>query len=338
MKKLLIISALLLGGLVTRSEAQHFVASFGIEHSWGVPDYVTHTVYDRFYNYDWVHANRVYHGGGYYSFNVLLQRGNTFLEVNFNDHGHYRVVNRYNHYPLAGHVCGDFCGYHEYYYNTYYNICHSHNHWGHNHVIYRPRPVTYVYGHYRTYPRYNNTTIIYNNGPSKHYKQYKKGSHKPQYSQQDGKNPYRIRLEDRYPTRRSSNATPVNAKYSDGQRRPEADRNSRQQYGSQSGRQQYGSQNQSGRQQYGSQNQSGRQEYGSQGGRQQYRQGTDTRSGRQQMQQNSRPQNDKNTRQQYNRSGQQTERSGRQQYERKSSEKSNGRGKSSQSRGRGRGN
>lgn len=246
MKKLLIISALLVTGFATKSNAQHFIASFGVERHWGVPDYVTHIVYDRYYNYDWVHARRMYAPNGSLYFNVLLQRGNRFVEVNINNHGHYNVVNRYNYYPLAGHICGDFCGYHEYYYNTYNNICHSHNHWGHNHIVYRPRPVTYVWGHYRNVYR-PNTTVIYNNAPAKKYKQHKKGNHKPQYT--DGKNPYRIRLEDRYPTRRSS-TQPVNTHYrestarqSDGGRQyhQESSRTSTQKYGRNSrSDQQYG--------------------------------------------------------------------------------------------------
>lgn len=216
MKKILAISAVLFLASFTQSDGQHFVASFGIQQQWGVPDYVTHTVYDRYNNYDWVHASRVYHGGGFYSFNVLLQRGNRFIELNIDDRGYSRVVNRYNYYPLAGHICGDFCGYHEYYYNSYYNICHSHNHFGHNHVTYRPRPVTYVYGHYRTYPRYvyrNNTTVIYNNPPAKSYKKTKKGTHKPQYSQQQPRR-QRVDYEQRnaYQSRRTSSPAAVSVK------------------------------------------------------------------------------------------------------------------------------
>lgn len=217
MKKLLIISALLFIASVTQSKGQHFVASFGVQHQWGVPSYVTQVVYNRYNNYDWVHANRVNHGGGYFSFNVLLQRGNRFIEVNVNDNGYARIINRYNSYPLMGHVCGDFCGFHEYYYNAYYNICHSHNHWGHNHVVYRPRPVTYVYGHYRTHPRYRyggNTTVIYNNAPAKHYKHYKRKKHTPQYSHQT---PKRQRVDNgqrtSYQSRRSSYTGPKKVKY-----------------------------------------------------------------------------------------------------------------------------
>ncbi len=220
MKKILIISALLFMASMTQSKAQHFVASYGVQHQWGVPSYVTQVVYDRYYNYDWVHANRVNHGGGFFSFNVLLQRGNRFVEVNVDNHGYTQVINRYNSYPLMGHVCGDFCGFHEYYYNSYYNICHSHNHWGHNHVAYRPRPVTYVYGHYRTYPRYvygGNTTVIYNNAPAKNHKHYKNHKqHTPQYSNsRQAPNRQRVDYEQRnsYQSRRSGYTGPKKVKY-----------------------------------------------------------------------------------------------------------------------------
>lgn len=214
MKKLLALSVLLVTVTFTQSEAQHFVASYGVQHQWGIPDYVTNVVYNRYHNYDWVHASRVHHGGGHMSFNVLLQRGNTFLEVNVNDFGQAFVMNRYNHYPMGGHVCNDFCGFHEYYYDTYYSICHSHNHHGHNHIAYRPRPAAYVYGYYRTYPQYSYyqapTTVIYKNAPVKHYKKYKKEYNpKPQYSQD--RRPARIQYENQreYPTRRSGNEQPV---------------------------------------------------------------------------------------------------------------------------------
>ncbi len=209
MKKLLVISAILLAASVTKSEAQYFVASYGVQHQWGVPDYVTHMVYDRFHNYDWVHTSRIHHGAGHVSFNILLQRGNRFLEVNVNNHGYTQVINRYNYYPMGGHVCGDFCGYHEYYYDTYYNICHSHNHYGHNHIAYRPRPVTYVYGNYRTYPRYYYqapTTVIYKNAPVKEYKKHKKEYNpKPQYSE---RRPARVEYDRRtdYGQRRTGDA------------------------------------------------------------------------------------------------------------------------------------
>ncbi len=239
MKKFVAISAVLFFAIISQSKGQHFVASYGVEQHWDVPAYVTHVVYDRYHNYDWVHASRVRMGGGYYGFNVMLQRGQRFIEVNIDHHGYARVINRYNYYPFAGHICGDFCGYHEYYYNSYYRICHSHNHFGHNHVFYNPRPVTYVYGHYRTYPRYR-TTVIYNNGPSKSYKHYTQPKHKPQYSQQQ---PRRTRVEyeqrNSYASRRVSPAPVERKEYSKDSRRSEDSRYERDQKSSRSSSDRY---------------------------------------------------------------------------------------------------
>lgn len=168
MKKILILTACLTAAAVSQGRAQHFIASFGIERTWNVPEYVSEVVYTNYWNYDWVHATRVVHNG-VLSFNVLLQRGNTFIAVNIGPYGHYRTVGRYNYYPLTGHICNEFCGYHDYYYHTYYTVCHSHNHFGHNHIVYRPRPVTYVYGGYRTLPAYRRParTVIIKDTPHK---------------------------------------------------------------------------------------------------------------------------------------------------------------------------
>lgn len=164
MKKTILL-LVLLAGFSWKGEAQHFIASFGTQHSWGVPYYVSDIVYDNYYDYNWVHATRIVRGG-YVSFDVLLQRGDAFVEVNIGRHGRIQSSRFINYYPLHDHICGDFCGFHSNYYNAYYNNCNSHHHHGHNHVIYRPGVRVHVYNDYgyRYRRPYYNKTYYYDKG------------------------------------------------------------------------------------------------------------------------------------------------------------------------------
>lgn len=145
MKKILLILTLFVG-VTLKGEAQHFTASFGVTHSWDVPMRVTRVIGHDYYGYDMVHATQIRRHGGLF-FDVVLQRGDVFVEVSITHHGHIiRSVSR-NYYPLHDHVCSNYCGYHSNYYNTYYRDCHSHNHHGHNHVVYVNRPHGHGHGH-----------------------------------------------------------------------------------------------------------------------------------------------------------------------------------------------
>ncbi|MEP2772430.1 MAG: hypothetical protein ABJH05_09790 [Fulvivirga sp.] len=160
MKKIILLIAMGAFFISTENQAQQFVASFGTYHHWGIPDRIQHTIAYDYYNYDLVHVNRVARGG-YLYFDVLLQRGNVFVEVNIGTHG--RIIGRtyFDRYPLHNHICSSHCGYHATYYNTYRQVCSSHNHHGHNHVAYKLKSHKYnngyAYGHHKK-------------GHKKHYK------------------------------------------------------------------------------------------------------------------------------------------------------------------------
>lgn len=144
MKKITLIVALI-AGISFNSNAQHFIASFGIEHSWDIPVHVSHVIYDDYYGYDWVHATRVRRHGRMF-FDVVLQRGDVFVELHIGSGGRIYRTRHWDYYPFHDHVCSYTCGYHPAYYRTYYNACHSHRHHGHNHVIYRKN--VHVHNHH----------------------------------------------------------------------------------------------------------------------------------------------------------------------------------------------
>lgn len=166
MRKIVLLIAMGAFFLSTKSQAQQFVASFGTYHHWGIPDRIHHTLAYDFYNYDIVHVNRVSRGG-YLFFDILLQRGNVFVEVNIGRYG--RIVGRtfFDRYPLYNHVCSGHCGYHATYYNINRNVCSSHNHHGHNHVnVYNNINHGNAYGHHKK-------------GYKKHYKSNAQNVHYP---------------------------------------------------------------------------------------------------------------------------------------------------------------
>ena len=134
MKKILLTLAIAVS-FTSLVNAQNFVTSFGVQLGWNLPTRVNTVVYHDYYGYDVVHATRVSRFGVGY-FDLILQRGDIFVEVSVRNDGWVdRRVVRYD-YPLASHVCGSVCGYHSTYYTTYYNNCSGHSHHGHNHVVY----------------------------------------------------------------------------------------------------------------------------------------------------------------------------------------------------------
>jgi hypothetical protein len=195
MKKLIYIAAIILMSAAAAS-AQHisFVASWGSYQPWNVPAYVSDVVYYRYSDYDWVHTRRVVRNGQL-SFRVVLQHGPQFMEVTMNRFGHVRRVRHYDYYPLQNHVCSSVCGYHEFYYNSFSNVCHSGHHHGHNHVTYRPRPASYVWGHYYDYPShvkiYKKSKYKYydHHGPKHHVHKQKGHKHKTDYHNNTNRRP-----------------------------------------------------------------------------------------------------------------------------------------------------
>ncbi|MBL3658553.1 hypothetical protein [Fulvivirga sediminis] len=162
MKKLLLIAVVMTGVSLHSSQAQQFIASFGAQHSWGVPSVVTHVVYDNYHGYEWVHTKRHYLHGQLF-FDVVLQQSNYFIELRVDNFGHVVRREYVDYYPLHDHICSSHCGYYSNYYNSHYTACHDHHHHGHNHVVYvnpAPRRVVYVQ------PK---TTIVYKNSPSYHH-------------------------------------------------------------------------------------------------------------------------------------------------------------------------
>ncbi|UII21059.1 hypothetical protein [Fulvivirga ligni] len=154
MKKLLLIAVFMIG-ISLHSQAQTFIASFGVSHSWGVPHRVSSLVFDHYHGYEWVHTKRQYVHGQLF-FDVILQQNDFFVELRLDNYGHVVRREYVDYYPLHDHICGSYCGFYSNYYNSHYNNCHAHHHHGHNHVIYS-RPATRVV--YRQ-PR---TRVVYRN-------------------------------------------------------------------------------------------------------------------------------------------------------------------------------
>lgn len=152
MRKAVLLSILSVMLLATKSDAQHFITSFGVTHSWGMPYEVVYAIEHDYWGYDIVHTSRIVQRGKVF-FDIVLQRGDVFVSVNIGSTGRvFRRAVTYE-YPFYNHVCNDFCGYHDLYYRNHRTVCGSHHHHGHNHVVYtRPyyhndRP--YAYGKYK---------------------------------------------------------------------------------------------------------------------------------------------------------------------------------------------
>lgn len=138
MKKTILLLILIPLFLHQESKAQHFIASFGVQHSWNVPLAITGQIYDHFYDYNWIHADRVWTPRGD-DFFIVLQRNNLFVEVEIGWDGFIRHVEYFDYYPLNQHVCDDFCGFHQPFYNTFYNPNRFVFDYGVSYVHYRPR-------------------------------------------------------------------------------------------------------------------------------------------------------------------------------------------------------
>ncbi len=137
MKKTIILFIFILAAFTNKSHAQHFIASHGAQHSWNVPRFITDVVYDHYYDFNWVHAARIYNPNGY-DYHVILQRNDLFVEVELSYDGYIRNVNYFDYYPLHDHVCVDYCGFHSPFYNTYYQRNARRFNYGISFVNFRP--------------------------------------------------------------------------------------------------------------------------------------------------------------------------------------------------------
>mgnify|MGYP000716499182 CR=1 FL=1 len=167
MKKAVLLSILGVILLVSKSEAQHFVTSYGIEQQWGIPYEVYYTLDHDYWGYDIVHASHIVNRRRNY-FDIVLQRRGVFVRLSIGRNG--RVLRRIvtNDYPLFDHVCNNHCGYHDTFYQNYA----VKDHHGHFYVNYRrPRPnvMAYnnhkkhwhgnAYGHNKGYKNHGNTNF-----------------------------------------------------------------------------------------------------------------------------------------------------------------------------------
>jgi hypothetical protein len=134
MKKILLLIGLV-AGVSLGVNAQHFTTSFGFELGWGIPNRVQTVISHDYYDYDMVHASRITRVGIDY-FDVVLQRGDVFIQISVRNDGWISRRTVYQDYPLYDHVCSHSCGYHNNYYVAHRNVCSSHHHGGHNHVVY----------------------------------------------------------------------------------------------------------------------------------------------------------------------------------------------------------
>lgn len=134
MKKLILTIALSVA-LASLAKAEFFITSFGVQLGWDIPHRVQNVVYNDYYGYDIIHANRFNRHGRTF-FNLVLQRGNVFIEMRVRHDGFVSRSFISQGYPLFNHVCDVNCGFHSYYYTSYFNHCSSRHHHGHNHVVY----------------------------------------------------------------------------------------------------------------------------------------------------------------------------------------------------------
>lgn len=163
---------------MSTANAQTFIASFGVQHNWGVPHRVSHYIDDHYYDYNWVHVRKVEHHGSV-NFEIVLQRGNIFLEVTLDPFGHvYKTVRR-EHSPLYAHECASHCGYHSNYYKAYLVTLNRHSHY-YGRVNHFHKPKRYAYG------RYNNS----NNYHVNHYTKGYKNEHRKEHKTLNGKSPH----------------------------------------------------------------------------------------------------------------------------------------------------
>lgn len=202
MKKKILLLAIGAFLLSIKSEAQHFVASFGAQVEWGVPNRVEYTIGHDYYGYNWVHATRTVRNG-YTYFDVLLQRGDVFVEVNVGHNGRIMGRTYFDYYPLNGHVCNGYCGYHANYYASHRVACNSHHHHGHNHVVYKSAytqvyhaPKGHAHGYHKKHYNHKNRVVYTRNTEPVRRGRYYNDARNRQ-DRDHGKGHYKARSKDR---------------------------------------------------------------------------------------------------------------------------------------------
>jgi hypothetical protein len=158
MKKILLLIGFV-AGVTLSVNAQYFTTSYGLQLNWGIPSRVENIIHHDYYGYEWVHASRVSRVG-FDFFDIVLRRGDIYIEVSVRNDGFITRRSAIMDYPLYEHVCGSSCGYHNTYYTSYNNGCNSHSHSGHNHVVYYSN-YGHNQGHGHAYEKHNNG---HNNG------------------------------------------------------------------------------------------------------------------------------------------------------------------------------
>ena len=165
MKRAILLSIVLVFLFLPKSDAQQwsFVTSFGATQSWAMPVQVVHAIEHDYWGYDIVHTRRIVQRGKLF-FDVVLQRGDVFVNVSIGRYGRiYNQVVTYD-YPFSNHICNSFCGYHSTFYRRNVVVCNSHHHHGHNHV-------TYVRRNYNHHPGNGHAYGHYKKSGNEHYKQ-----------------------------------------------------------------------------------------------------------------------------------------------------------------------
>ncbi|WP_258103825.1 hypothetical protein [Marinoscillum sp. MHG1-6] len=184
MKKTIILSFVIAFASITVTKAQwSLTTSFGVTQSWSMPYEVYQTVHHDYYGYEVVHTSRIPTTGVGY-FEVVLQRGNVFVQVNIDRYGHVhrRVVHSYN--PIVNHSCTAHCGFHTDYYRSHHNhfnrnvyVYSGHNH-GHSH-----------HGHHK-YDKHNHGDNGYRNGNKHNYQGRGNGNRHDHYEGRGNGNAY----------------------------------------------------------------------------------------------------------------------------------------------------
>ncbi|MFT6867709.1 MAG: hypothetical protein ACJA08_002553 [Cyclobacteriaceae bacterium] len=115
MKKSILLSIFIAFTSISAINAQHFVSSCGVIQSFQMPHEVYNSVNYHYHGYDVIHSSMVRGRQASY-FQIVLQRGNTFVQLNVDSRGriNQRMVQNYN--PIAQHICNNGCGYNANYY------------------------------------------------------------------------------------------------------------------------------------------------------------------------------------------------------------------------------
>lgn len=185
------------------SNAQHLITSFGASHSWHMPAPVYHSMNDHYYGYDLVHAQRIFQRNQTF-FEVVLNRGDVFVNVQVGPRGRVYQERVSYDYPLNGHTCSTHCGYHDAYYRSHAVACHGHHHRGHNHVVYRRTTPSgrcgtaapgrgHAYGHFKQKKYRGHDYQIYNDHDHGYERRDYDRGHDPLYKQRGHGNSGNVR-------------------------------------------------------------------------------------------------------------------------------------------------